>query len=420
MQTYLNNSFQGVKIVHLIVALVVLAGLSACESPGSVGGDLTDPTADVVRDTLMLDDLSSIDATSYSGELNFFSSGRYDDPIFGSLSATGYFKPVLPSENDTVKADAEMLMRLRFDPDQIYGDSLKSQRFDLYEIDQFWRDRAVKVGDELALKSERLGEFTVSQEDSLVINLSEIASEWVDRYRSYGQDSKDDSNGNVDSTYAYESHGLAMVGQDDGKIIPIYRDSTSFIIQHPEADTFAVGLARSAYHLSRNGSTTIPQDALPLHSTYESVLTFDKLGISEMDINSSGLSRVELVLHESSEVEESLTEEPSSVKRAKGRTVFLHLANPEQLPENIDPGAPLNTPTRLQGVYIPEDGTYRFDITTLAENIIRNGFPEEREFFVTLPNDGAIKSTLIMGSGDQVSDSVKPKIIITSLKNIND
>ncbi|MEL7833350.1 hypothetical protein [Fodinibius sp. Rm-B-1B1-1] len=419
MQTYLNNSFHDLNFVHLIVALVVLAGLSACENPGSVGGDITDPTADVVRDTLMVDNLRSIDATSYSGELNFFSAGSYDDPLLGALNATGYIKPFLPSENDTMRADGEMLMRLMFDAEQVYGDSLSSQQFDLYEIGQFWRHRALKVNDELDLESQKVGEFTVGGADSMVINLSDIAPDWVDKYRAYAQESKEDTTGQADSTYIYEAHGLALVPQNNGKIIPIHSDSTNFIIQHPEADTFSVGLSRWGYHLSR-GQDSSPQGTLPLHSTYESVLNFDNFGLSEIDIEPAGLSRAVLVLHEDTEaLEQSLNGEPPAAKRAKEQTAFLQLANPDGLPENIDPGAPLNTPSRLQGTYLPEDGTYRFDITALVENIIRNGFPEDREFFVTLPNDGAIKSTLIMGSGDQVSDSLKPKIIITSLKNIN-
>ena len=420
MQKYLNNSFQELRFVNLIIALVVLAGLSACENPGSVGGELTDPTAEVVQDTLIVNNLQSIDATSYSGDLSFFSAGRYDDPLLGSLKATGYLKPFLPSENDTMKADAEMLMRLMFNTEQVYGDSLGSQQFDLYEMGQFWRDRALTLDDELELQSEKLGEFTVGSADSLVINLSDIAPEWVDKYRSYAQDSKEDTTNAADSTYIYEAHGLALVPQGNGKIVPLTSDSIGFIIQHPEADTFDVGLSRSGYHLNR-GAASLSQGSLPLHSTYESVLNFERLGISEIDIQPAGLSRAELVLHENTAaLEQSLDGEPSSAQRAKEQTAFLHLANPDGLPENIDPGAPLNSPTRLQGVYSPEDGTYRFDITTIVENIIRNGFPEDREFFVTLPNDGAIKSTVIMADGNQVSDGLQPKIIITSLKNNND
>lgn len=396
-----------------------MIGFSACENPGSVGSEITDPTSEVVRDTLIINGLNAVDATSYSGEQSFFSAGNFDDPLFGSLTATGYLKPNLPASSDTMKADGEMLLQIMYDRDQVFGNTDGTQQFELYQINQYWRDRVLKVDDELSLSSQKIGEFSVGTEDSLMVNLSDIASGWVDEYRTYAEDSKDDTTGSVDSTYKYEAHGLALVSSNSSKILPLYRDSTRFFIQHPEADTFDVSLNRWGYHLDRGSSNTIPQESISLHSTYESVLNFKRLGIEELDIQPPGLSRAELVLHENTvALEQSLGGEPSTTQRAKEQVAFLHLANPDGLPDNIDPGAPLNNPTRLQGSYSAENGTFRFDVTRLVENIIRNGFPEDREFFITLPNDGVIKSTLIMTDDNQVPDGLKPKIIITSLKNI--
>ncbi|WP_441000723.1 hypothetical protein [Fodinibius sp. SL11] len=394
-------------------------GFSACENPGSVGSGLTDPTSEVVRDTVTINGLTSVDATSYSGEKNFFSAGRFNDPLFGSMDAIGYLKPNLPASSDTMKADAEMFLRLMYDLEQVSGDTIGTQQFDLYQINQYWRDRVLKVDRELSL-GQKLGEFSVGSEDSLMINLSNLASEWVDDYRSWADSVRNDTTGTADSSYVYDAHGLALVPQNSNKILPLYRDSTRFVIQHPEADTFDVSLNRWGYYLDRGGNSTFPQGSIPLHSTYENVLNFKQLGIEQLDIQPPGLSRAVLVLHENtSALEQSLNGEPSTTKRAKEQVAFLHLADPEGLPDNIDPGVPLNNPTRLQGSYSPDEGVFRFDVTTLVENIIRNGFPEGREFFVTLPNDGVIKSTLIMTDSDQVPDGLKPKIIITSLKNIN-
>lgn len=390
-------------------------GFSACENPGSVGGDLTDPTSDVVQDTLIINGLTSVDATSYSGEKNFFSAGSFDDPLFGSMNALGYIKPNLPASSDTMKADGQMFLRIMYDLAQVSGDTVGTQQFELYEIDQFWRDRVLNVDDELAL-GQKLGEFSVGSEDSLMVNFSDIAPGWVADYKSWADSVRNDTTGVADSSYVYDTHGLALVPQNSSKILPFYRDSTRFVIQHPEADTFEVSLNRWGYYLGRGASNTSPQGSVPLHSTYESVLNFKQLGIDQLDIQSSGLSRAILVLNEDTDaLEQSLSGEPSTTKRAKEQVAYLHLANPEGLPEVIDPGAPLNSPTRLQGVY--DDGAYRFDITRLVDNIIRNGFPDDREFFITLPNDGVIKSTHIM-TDDAQDDGLKPKIIITSLKNI--
>ncbi len=137
-------------------------------------------------------------------------------------------------------------------------------QFDLYQINQYWRDRVLKVDNELSL-AQKLGEFSVGSEDSLMINLSDIAPQWVDEYRSWADSVKQDTTGAADSSYVYDAHGLALVPQNSTKIIPLYRDSTRFFIQHPEADTFDVSLNRWGYYLDRGSNTTIPQGSIAQH-----------------------------------------------------------------------------------------------------------------------------------------------------------
>lgn len=426
MQNLSIDSFQQVRSFYLIVIFSLLLGFSACENPGSVGDDLTEPGSEVVRDTLTINDVSTVNATSYSGELDFFSAGTFEDQLFGTLNVVGYLKPNLPAESDTLRDDGEVFLRVMYDLGQTYGDTVATQQFDLYRINQYWRDRALKVDDELELGGQKIGEFAVSGDDSLMINLSEIAPEWVTDYREFSRESKEDTTGQTDSTYTYEENGLALVSQNSEKIIPLSRESTRIVGINPEtddaeADTFDVNLNRWGYYLDRGDDGSIPEGSLPLHSTYESVINFKELGISQLDIQAPGLSRAELVFYEDTPaLEESLNGEPGTTKRAKEQTAYLHLAEPTDLPENIDPGVPLNNPTRVQGSYSADDGTYRFDVTSLVENILRNGLPENREYFITLPNDGVVKSTLLMSDSDQVPNSLKPKIIITSLKNSRD
>lgn len=426
MQNLRINSFQQVQSFYLIAIFSVLLGLSACENPGSVGGDLTEPGSEVERDTLIINDVRTVNAPSYSGELDYFSAGSFEDQLFGTINATGYLKPNLPSSSDTLRDDGEVFLRVMYDLGQTYGDTVATQDYDLFRVDQYWRDRALKVDDELDLEGQRIGELSIGRDDSVMINLSEVAPDWVEDYRNYSRDSKEDTTGQADSTYTYEENGLALVSQNNEKVIPLSRESTRIVAINPEnddaeADTFDVGLNRWGYYLDRVDDGSIPEGSLALHSTFESVINFKELGISQLDLQSPGLSRAELIFYEnSSALEQSLNGEPGTTQRAKDQTAFLHLAEPGEVPENIDPGAPQNSPTTVQGSYSSDDGTYRFDVTSLVENILQNGAPENREFFITLPNDGAVKSTLLMSDSDQVPNSLKPKIIITSLKNSRD
>lgn len=388
--------------------------LSGCEDPGGVGGNIGDTESEVVSDTLIINGIQTVSPNSYSGELEYFSAGQYDDQLFGNLRAIGYLKPNLPAAGDTVHTDATVLMQLMYNSDQVYGNTTSTQGFDIYEIDQLWRDRALMINDDLQLAGQKIGEFTVGTDDSLTVNLSQIAPEWVEEYRAYADAATDTSNSEADSTYRYEAHGLALVPNNSEKIIPLNRESTRFVIQNPEADTFAVSLNRWGYSLER-GNSALPEGSVPLHSTYESVLQFDSLGgVSDLDLQISGLARAELVLHQNSP---ALQPGPPAVERAEETTIYLQLADPENIPENIDPGTLEDGQFKIAGAFSAEDNTYRFDVTNLVARIIRIGLSGDLEFFVTLPNNGIIKSTLIETSADEVPDAFKPKIIITSLKN---
>jgi len=116
-------------------------------------------------------------------------------------------------------------------------------------------------------------------------------------------------------------------------------------------------------------------------------------------------------------VRETVEAEPLAVIGPHPPTAYLQYADPANLPENIDPGVPVDNVTKIPGVYNENDGSYRFDITQLVGNKLRDGLPGGREFYITFPNDGTIKPSLIYSDGSQVPTSKRPKIVITYLKN---
>lgn len=411
----MDSSFQSFGLLCIVFIFIGSFALSGCEDPGSVGADLGGPGAEVVTDTVIIDGMQAINPNSYSGDLTYFSAGQFDDPLFGSLTATGYIRPNLLLD-DSVNTDAKMLMRMIFDNQQVYGDSLASQKYSIYEIDEPWRGRALKINDQLDIDtSNKLGEFTVQEKDSIDIDLSALAPAWVNRYYSFVNA---DTSTNVDSLYVREMFGLALVPEDNNKIIPINTRQTRFVIQDPEADTSAVSIDEAGYTLQRTSSNSFSQGAVPLHSTFESILTFSDLGIDQLEVQTSGLSRAELILYEDKTImEQSLQSAPFSVLRPRETTVYLQMADPEGIPDNIDPGAPLDNVAKVQGVYSESEGTYRFDITDLIGNKLNDRLPEDQEFFVTFPNDGVVKSSLIYTASDQAPVGKKPKIVITFLKN---
>lgn len=393
----LINTFRSVTSCCLVLFSVLLLGLGGCENPGSI--DVGGSDADIRIDSLTIEGLSTQEVNNYSGQFSFISAGQFQDPLFGNLTARGLIKPTLTrSENDTITSDSKMLMRVILDGSQAYGDSLADQSFDIYEVNELWRGNAIKLKDSVELADEPLTSFTVGDEDSIDV---ELPSEWVDEYRQYRDTT------NADSLYRREFFGLALVPSNSNKIIAPNMSDTRFVIQNPEADTFDVSTGQWAYMLDRDNSGNLPQNSMAWHSTHEQVLNID-IDISEVEIAGSDIAKAELVLYQNNELMEGSL--PASEDRPEETRAQLYLINPNQLLENITPGNPI-----ANGLYSSDDEAFHFNFTSQLQNALLNGLPEEREYFVTLVNNGIIKSSVIYNL--QAPEEKKPKLIITSLTN---
>ncbi|MGD8749165.1 MAG: hypothetical protein PVI44_11910 [Balneolaceae bacterium] len=381
--------------------------MSGCDDAGPVGSDLTKPGAEVTVDTITVNTIDTTHTSTFSGGKNYFSAGAYSDPIFGDISAIGMVEPKLPPSVDSVQSNAKMLMRIIINGDEVYGDSSAIQDFDIYEIDEYWEIAGQKMKDDIKINmNAKVASFSIGEEDSLDVELS---SNWFDKYYKFASDTSSDA----DSLYEHEVYGLALVPQNSKKIIPLDRTSTRFVIQNPDTDTVSVNMSKYAYSLDRTNES-FPQGSVPLYSTYESVLQLD-VDLSDINAEASTISKTELVLYQNNAaLEQSLQSEPLSVQRPPEKNVQLHLADPEDIPKAIDPGSPI-----ASGAYNRTDGAYHLDITSLAQQILLNGFPAGQKNYITLINNGIITPSLLYTNSEQVPVNKKPKIIITYLKNTN-
>lgn len=385
----------------MLVLLGVMGVLAGCESPGSVGSGLSESGAEVevVRDTIGV--IDTVSFNSYSGSYSHFSAGAYNDPLFGELTATGLVKPSLPASGDSLEEDATMKMRIIFDSRNVYGDTLADQTFDIYKIEEYWRGRAYKLKDEIQLdQSQAIASFTAETGDSLDV---ELDPSWVaDYYREYAESDA----ANADSLYQNEVYGLALVPTGSNKIIPLDAQSTRFVIENPESDTFEVSNNQWAYHLNRGNEPEHPGGSVAVYNMLENILNF-RLDVSDIDINGPSISRAELVIYEDDiSMEQSIS---GSVKRPQPQSAQLHFVNPSQTPDNLISGNPVSN-----GSYSEDDRAFHFNITSLMQNGLINGFPENQEFYFMLPNDGTPKASLLTVDPE---NEKSPKLIITYLKN---
>ena len=353
-------------------------------------------------------EVEMFDAPAYhhfSGRLSYFSAGKFNDPLFGDMEATGLIKPALPAAGDTLEPGAVMKLRLRVDQQLIYGDSAAVSEFDLVEIGQVWRGKAWNIDEPVALSGEGpVGSFSVGTEDSVDVTLSDT---WYQEYRSFFENEA----ANRDSLYRIEFAGLAVVPRDSSKIIPVRVQESRFIIQNPNEDTLSVAPADWAYSLQRANQGSVPSETFPFHSTLERVISFDN-GLTREDLGTVNISKVELVLYEDTErLSTSMDQVALSAGRPEFNLVRLHLIEPGGAPVNLDPGAPL-----LNGLYNEDDGTFRINLTNFVNGVLLDGLPSDLKFFVTLEsNNGIVRSSLIFNK--EAARLQRPKLIVTSVQN---
>lgn len=397
----MSSTFRNANAFCLLLVLGIAVVISSCENPGSVGSGLSDSGAEVeiLRDTIGV--IDTLGFNSYSGSYAYFSAGAYNDPLFGELRATGFVRPSLPAAGDSLEENATMKMRILFDPQRVYGDTLAEQSFEVYRIEEYWRGRAHKLKDALQLdQSQSVASFTVETGDSLDVTLDPA---WVSEYyRAYAESGDADA----DSLYQSEVYGLALVPSGSNKIIPLDAQSTRFVIENPETDTFEVSNGQWAYHLSRSHEPAHPEGSMAVYNMLESILSF-RLDVSDIEVNAPSISRAELIFYENNAImEQSIS---GSVKRPQPQSAQLRFVNPGQTPDNLIAGNPA-----ANGSYSEEDHAFHFNVTTLMQNGLINGFPENRKFYFMLPNDGAVKASLL--AVDPTSEKA-PKLVITYLKN---
>jgi hypothetical protein len=387
----------------------MLGAFIGCESPGSVGSGLTDSEADVeiFKDTIEV--VTTERFNSFSGDYSYFSAGGFSDPLFGDLKATAMIKPALPTtSSDTLwEENTAMKMRILFDSANVYGDTLAEQSFDVYKIDEYWRRQAFKLKGDIELdQSQKVASFTVGTEDSLEVPLDQT---WVnENYRPYTEDLEADSTVNADSLYANQEFGLALVPTNSNKIIPIDISSTRFLIEDAGEDTLQVTSNQWAYYMERSNEPEPVEGEAVAYSLMESTLNFG-LDISGIDsISGPSISKAEFVFHQEQDVmEQSIS---GSVKRPQAESALLHLIDSEgDKLSKLVPGNPI-----ASGTYSEEDQSFHFNVTTIIQNGLINGFDEDQQFYITLPNNGSVKSSLISIDPESANP---PELVITYLKN---
>jgi len=412
------------SVLFLTLFVVSVWMLTACgEDPGNVGSRFADSDDVLEQSTVTIDNFDFLNTTSFSGNLQFMALGKYDDPLFGLIETVAFVRPSIITANiEFLSSTDNMTLQLHFAP-EVLGDTTTTASFSIYEISGLWRGNELFYTDDLSFDtSKKLGEFSVSSQDSISIELDD---EWVNRYNDF----LTNEDAERDSLYRADFPGLAIVSDDaeGSKILfarmrtstdaignPIAEPVTEFPVERPTTnETLNQTTLDWGNTLTRDGvSSTMISNA----SSFATFNTLEQLFVFEPDfsgeeLQGKSLSRVELQIFENAGlVAQSL---PQNHVRPDVQNLRIHLLNndfniAEQIFSNVSTFGATRDST---------DNSFRFNITNFANSRLFGDGAEGKFYFSIEGINGMLFSTLFFDS--DAPENRQPKLNITAVGTDN-
>jgi hypothetical protein len=366
---------------------------------------------------------------TFTGNLSFFSAGKYNDSVFGEFRSTAFITPGVTRifNDDIIEADAEMFLIL--DPRDFFGNTDSTEataKYELRYVTERWRTTSFNTDTQPGIGPEVITTFEVTAAtDSISIPLPQ---EWISSFRDIYLAEED-----VRQDLVRENEfGFALVPTEDSNAITGFRSTftqtdslnvTDFqgsrlFVKNPTTEDdpddgedgeeeelrseFSVPLRGTGFNLDIGEGGTRPEGALPVINTFQQVLRLDT-ELNDRDFTEQIVSRAELIFYDFEDSEETL---PANHRRpASERLLFYRLDETEQQFEVI------KTPV-FEPPYREEDDSYRVNITNFVEQV-QLGNQTITEFFITpARNNGLIIPRLLSGPG---TGERSPKLIITRI-----
>ncbi len=387
----------------LTFSVLALLSITACEETNTVGVDFIQEST-IQVDTVFIDQINLIEIDPYLGKLSYSALGSFQDPLFGEISSTLYFKPSInASGTDTVLDNMRFEMRLHLMEDEIYGDTSSTAEFDVYRIQNSWHGPSFRQSTGVNLGIERIGGFSDADIDTNGNVYVTLGGSWDAFYREI-------FNIEDDSTrltrYAEEDFGLAIVPKNTSNRIRFATLITSRLLVIGQEDTSSYSMQDWAYNIEREVVDPIPNRLL-LHNTFEQVLKLDLKSLGEQ-LPNTNFVRAELVLEEdTTRANTSLSEHEQRMNVPGFRMSegdFIDLAYQFGFSDN----------NIINGY--PVKGRFRFDITRLLNDQIYNNNPIKDSYIYPYMNAGYISSNILY-SNDAPPDK-RPRLIIHSIQSM--
>ena len=204
--------------IAAFLLLITVFLTSACEEPGPVGEDIISDRDPVKSQTVYIQDYSVLEGNSFSGRLASTAAGYFEDPVYGTMKSTALLKPsISTSEVDSIGLQDTLSLQLIFE-DVVYGDSLATSSYEIYEAGQIWRGAELRYNQEIPIDmASKVAEFQVQAgEDSIVVDLSR---DFTMKFAQYFNADTSLSSVKRDSIYIQNFRGLAIVPSESNQNI---------------------------------------------------------------------------------------------------------------------------------------------------------------------------------------------------------
>lgn len=404
------NTFDGIliRLTLPLTLFLAIAFVSSCDDTPVVGGNLSPDDVTVNADTVLISNISTVSAPSFSGNLPYVTAGKITDAVFGEIEAMALLRPEITREVQADTIGELAVARLSLNVSNRYGSETANKSFQIVEIARPWRSSSWRYDSipDLArhpdMTKKVVGEFTLTEADSITVRLSD---EWTRTYRDIFLHP---SASERDSLYRADMPGLAIVPTGDTQqLFSVQMSRVRLLIQSGEGmrdldkemTSWAVSLVKELPGEDALGASK------PVFNTMGSMLELD-FDFSEDFLGTTNFSRVELVLYEDTLRMKSGI--PADFERPQSETMRIYSLQPDQLNYAIT-AEPLFQSNRRS-----QDATYRMNLTNLANDRLRAGGDDRNLYAVIGSNDGRFQPNLL--NGTEARDR-QPKLLITSISN---
>jgi len=400
--------------IKCLIISSAIALVNACEDPGTVGNQFADLDPNLVTDTLDIGSFDHIQVNAESGNKPFITAGTYTDPVFGRYEAKAMIQPLLGAPlgpaGDSLSTNLDstkITLDLRFNVNNIWGDTSGVTTFKLVEITEAWNQNDWKYKDTLSLGNNIVGEFDYRKQDSLKVQLSrEWTARFVDIFNSPDSIRTDRLN--------EELFGFAIMTEEDSKLVPISDSSriqietntlTDALLDRLNGNTLSQ-FGQLATSLERSQQPIFDENQFELNSTYNNAVYFN-LDSLVRSLENPVFGSVFFALKEQdSLLSNSLP--PNHVRPSLNDTRFF-ITSDSLIEES------LVTDTNLGFVISRNDDVRRLQIgiKNTVDRILIDTTLSANFNLILGSNNGILKTNLYYSSSSNV---FKPKLFISNLE----